>query len=295
MFYTLYQSMRPPFLILTFASVFLGFATAMDAAGSVVYRDIFLVLLGAITAHISVNMFNEYYDFRSGLDAITTKTPFSGGSGALVAAPDESEAVWYVAVATLLITILVGFYFVVTVGLLLAPIGVLGLAIIISYTQWINRHPILCLFAPGIAFGPLMVIGSHYVLAGYCTVLSIYVSLVPLFLASNLLLLNQLPDIAADKTVGRKHFPISYGIKKSLRVYAVFSIAVVVVIIAAVISGLLPPIGYIALLPMMASVISFYGVSRFSAIVEKMVPYLAINVMLVIATPVLVGIAILVA
>ncbi len=45
-----------------------------------------LALLGAFLAHISVNTLNEYFDFKSGLDLETIKTPFSGGSGADFAA-----------------------------------------------------------------------------------------------------------------------------------------------------------------------------------------------------------------
>ena len=35
----------------------------------------------------------EYLDFRSGLDAQTTKTPFSGGSGALIESPHAADTV----------------------------------------------------------------------------------------------------------------------------------------------------------------------------------------------------------
>ena len=38
-------------------------------------------------AHLAVNMLNEYFDFKSGLDFKTQRTPFSGGSGTLPANP----------------------------------------------------------------------------------------------------------------------------------------------------------------------------------------------------------------
>jgi len=40
-------------------------------------------------------------------------------------------------------------------------------------------------------------------------------SLVPFFLVSDLLLLNQFPDAAADERVGRKHIPILIGRRAS--------------------------------------------------------------------------------
>jgi 1,4-dihydroxy-2-naphthoate octaprenyltransferase len=33
-----------------------------------------IILIGALSAHISVNMLNEYYDFKSGLDLKINKT-----------------------------------------------------------------------------------------------------------------------------------------------------------------------------------------------------------------------------
>ncbi len=101
--------MRLSFLILTPASIFLGFCTSLKAPGGQInIYDVLLVLLGAVSAHISVNTLNEYFDFRSGLDTKTSKTPFSGGSGALVKNPKAVDAVLNVAIATLSITILIG-------------------------------------------------------------------------------------------------------------------------------------------------------------------------------------------
>lgn len=74
---------RLPFLVLTPACILLGVACVQWTRGQVHLQDALLVLLGAAAAHISVNAFNEYLDFRSGLDAMTRRTPFSGGSGVL--------------------------------------------------------------------------------------------------------------------------------------------------------------------------------------------------------------------
>ncbi len=75
----LLDPMRLPFLILTPACVVLGLATAIWTSGQVNWFHFVLVLIGALSAHISVNTFNEYFDFKSGLDGDTKRTPFSGG------------------------------------------------------------------------------------------------------------------------------------------------------------------------------------------------------------------------
>ncbi|MDH5182207.1 MAG: prenyltransferase, partial [Gammaproteobacteria bacterium] len=90
-FVALLGATRPPFLILTPACVFLGYATATLAAPQIDMMLFLLVLAGALCAHISVNAFNEYFDFKSGLDLHTTRTPFSGGSGSLPANPQMAR------------------------------------------------------------------------------------------------------------------------------------------------------------------------------------------------------------
>ncbi len=79
--------MRLPFLILTPASVLLGLGTAVFSSKQISIAYFILILIGALSAYISVNAFNEYFDFKSGLDFKTERTPFSGGSGTLPAQP----------------------------------------------------------------------------------------------------------------------------------------------------------------------------------------------------------------
>ena len=285
--------MRLPFLILTPVSVFLGVAASYQVLSSLPYLDLSLVLLGALSAHISVNTFNEYSDFRSGLDAITVKTPFSGGSGALIENPDRLDSVYYAAIASLLITILIGIYFIVSRGALILPIGLAGVLIILTYTQWLNRYPLLCLLAPGIAFGPLMVVGTGVVLTGHYSLFTTYISLVPFLLANSLLLLNQFPDIEADKSVGRRHFPITYGVKASSILYGIIILAVCVSIVIGVQSEILPFLSYIALIPMLAAIASFYGVIKYQTSIDELIPYMGLNVLATVLTPLILGLTII--
>ena len=79
--------MKPAFLSLTPVSVLLGWAVADWQAGGVSMVQLWWAFIGAVASHISVNAFNEYLDFRSGLDSRTQRTPFSGGTGTLPEVP----------------------------------------------------------------------------------------------------------------------------------------------------------------------------------------------------------------
>lgn len=288
------RTMRLPFLVLTPVSVFLGICTALYVGAPIYAADVLLVLVGATTAHISVNMLNEYEDFNSGLDEKTAKTPFSGGSGGLPEQPESADVVYRVALGALCITLMIGGYFIYRHGWALLPIGLMGAVIIVAYTYWINRLPWLCLIAPGLGFGPLMVVGTHYAMSGEYSLIALYASLVPFLLTNNLLLLNQFPDLEADASVGRRHFPIVYGTKSSTYLYAVLALCTCVLIILGVVLEVLPIISYISLLPVMASWIVFWGAMTHSTNIEKLIPYLGINVMTAIFTPLMMGFTLLV-
>ena len=246
----LLRAMRLPFLVLSPVCICLGASTVISAQGSVDLKLLALALLGGLLAHISVNMLNEYYDFKSGLDFKTQKTNFSGGSGALPQHPQMARAVLATGIGALLATFAIGIYFVWHGSLEIIPVGIIGLLLIVTYTQWLNKSPLACLIAPGIGFGLLMVPGTQLVLSHEVTTTALLAAVVVFFLTNNLLLLNQYPDIDADASVGRNHFPIAYGVNASNAVYAIFSIATVCVLVFGLMSKYFPTISLVALVPM---------------------------------------------
>ncbi|MGD2052894.1 MAG: prenyltransferase [Gammaproteobacteria bacterium] len=290
---TMLQATRPPFLVLSPVCVFLGTSTAIANGGNIDTTALLLVILAALCAHISVNTLNEYHDFKTGLDFLTTKTPFSGGSGALPQNPAVAGMVLAVGLTALLLTTSIGIYFIVNSGPLLLVMGVVGIVIILTYTQWINRWPLLCLIAPGLGFGVLMVVGTHLVLAGEASNAAWLASLVPFFLVNNLLLLNQYPDIDADRSIGRKHLPIAHGTTISSYIYGLFSLAACTTVLAGVYYGYFPSLGTVALLPAGLSLYSFRGALRHGEKIGAYPHYLATNVAATLLTPLVLGIAIL--
>ena len=79
-----------------------------------------------------------------------------------------------------------------------------------------------------------MVMGTNLVLSGENSWTAFIASLVPFFLVSDLLLLNQFPDVEADQTVGRRNLPIVIGRQISSLVYGAFLLAAYLTIIFGV-------------------------------------------------------------
>ena len=116
---------RAPFLFLAVVLAFLGAGVAwyeareFGRAFDIGYA--LLAGLGIVIAHISVNVLNEYFDYRSGVDFKTRRTPFSGGSGALpggLVAPGQALAL---GVGTLVAVVPIGIYFMIVSGWWLLP------------------------------------------------------------------------------------------------------------------------------------------------------------------------------
>ena len=296
---------RPPFLLLTLSCVALGVALAWvglhDGGGGVspdFWRDALLALLGGLAAHTSVNALNEYMDFKVGLDQTTQRTPFSGGSGVLPAHPDLAGYTLALGFGGLLMTVGVGFYFLFHQSgswHALMPIGLLGLVLVAGYTPWVTRSPWLCLIAPGLGFGPVMVVGTQVALLGHATVQAWFVSLIPFFLVNNLLLLNQFPDLEPDRQAGRRTLPILMGLPFSVRVLGGQWALAFGGLLFMVMQGLLPAT---ACLPMVLAPISVWvwaTLTRFTQgagpIRGPLFPGMAANVLLAVLTPLLLAIA----
>jgi 1,4-dihydroxy-2-naphthoate octaprenyltransferase len=287
--------MRLPFLTLPPVCVLLGVGTASWTQGKINVWYALIAFVGALAAHISVNALNEYFDFRSGLDHHTRPTPFSGGSGTLPAHPEAARGALITGLVTMAIAAVVGIYFVTVWGWELLPLGVLGLALLVIYTPWITRFPLPCLIAPGLGFGTFMVMGTDFVLTGHYSWTAFFASLVPFFLVSNLLLLNQFPDAEADSTVGRRHYPITIGRKRSSIIYGAFVAGAYLAIIVGWLIGVLPAASLLALLTLYVGVRCVIGAYRYADQMDKLIPYLAQNVILNITLPLLTAIGLLIA
>lgn len=234
------RASRPNFLILAPLCVGLGVAVAWQQGSPPALLDTLLVFVGALLAHAAVNLLNEYEDFVSGLDLITSRTPFSGGSGALPETPGAAKRVLVAALGTLALVVLIGLYFLWQRGLPMLVLGTAGVVLVLTYTRWITRSPLLCLFAPGMGFGPVMILGTLVALGARLDATAITVSVISLLLVSELLLINQIPDAEADRKIGRRHLVITLGTRAAARLVSALFLSGYAVLVVGIVTGWLP-------------------------------------------------------
>ncbi|OGO06188.1 MAG: hypothetical protein A2Y60_01205 [Chloroflexi bacterium RBG_13_54_9] len=278
---------RPQFLLLSVVLAFLGNSIAWyDGVFHLGYAV--LAFLGLLLAHISVNVLNDYYDYRSGIDLATKRTPFSGGSGVLPATMlKPGQVLWFGLIAFVLI-IPVGVYFVLARGWSLLPLLFAGAACILFYTPLLTKigWPE---WAPGLGLGALPILGIYFVQTAAYTLPAVIASVPSGILVHNLLFLNEFPDAEADKKGGRKTLPIVIGKAKAGVFYSALTIAMYLWIVGSVIAGVMPAFTLLGLLTLPFAVRAINGALH-SDDESKLMPALGGNVMVVLLTQLLMGI-----
>ena len=151
---------RPQFLILPVVLSFLGTCIAWYY-GPVNIGHAILAFVGLLFAHISVNVLNDYHDFKSGVDLATKRTPFSGGSGMLPESLLKPGQVLRFGIIAFLIATAIGIYFVVVSGWPLLPLLLVGGLCIILYTPVILKRS-WPEWSPGLGLGSLPVLGRDW-------------------------------------------------------------------------------------------------------------------------------------
>jgi len=283
---------RPQFLLLSVVLAFLGTSIAWYD-GAFHLGHAILAFIGLLLCHTSVNVLNDYYDYKSGIDLKTRRTPFSGGSGFLPTTSLKPEHVFWFGITCFLLAVPIGIYFVLVSGWLLLPLLLIAAICILLYTPLLTRlgWPE---WSPGVGLGALPVLGAYFIQTGEYTIPAIVASIPSGILVHNLLLLNEFPDAEADKAAGRKTLPITMGKRGASIVYSTLTGMVYLWIIAGVAAGQLPLFCLIALLTLPFAVRAIQGALKYED-ESKLVPAMANNVLVVLLTQLLLGIGYLLA
>jgi 1,4-dihydroxy-2-naphthoate octaprenyltransferase len=288
------ELIRVPFLLLSVVLVLLGTSVAIYGGSSFNLLHFILALVGLVLIHISVNVLNNYFDYKSGIDKETKKTPFSGGVDVLVTGTIKPGTAYRVGLATLGIGLLIGVYFFYNVGWELLPLVAVGAFSVYFYTPVLAKLRIGEAFA-GLGLGTLPVMGAYFVQAGTFNLPALIASIPSWVLTHNLLLLNEFPDAEVDEKAGRKHLVISLG-KRNAGIYYSFLVVVMYLwIIGAVALGYMPYPALLALLTIPKSLNAIKGALKDYDKFEEFIPAQAANVQVVLGTHFLLALGFIVA
>ncbi len=290
----LFLQTRPNFLLLSPILVFLGMAISLD--GTKFDMPAFILsVVGLTLLHASVDCLNNYSDYKTGIDFKVTRTPFSGGSGLPAADKETVRATFWLGLMTFFLAVPIGIYFIITRGLVLLPIFIVGGAFVLWYTThfakigWGSAE-----IVAGLGLGTLPVLGTYLIMAGKFSWIALYASVPSGFLVFNLLHLNEFPDADADRTGGRKTIPIQFGHKTAGIVYSTLIILTYLWIIVGVIFRLMPAWTLLALLTLPIGFKAIKGSLSFKSFPE-LIPSQGANIITVLSIQFLMGVGYLIA
>ena len=264
---------RVRFLLASVIAVMTGLALNWSQNGSIEYFDALLTFAGVMALHASVDLLNDYWDFKRGIDTKTTRTKMSGGTGVLPEGLLKPSSVYRAGVFFLVLGALIGSYFVITYGILIAII--LGFAILSIYfysTKIVDSG--LGEFFVAVK-GSMIVIGTFYIQSGEVNIESILAGIVIGTLSSLVLFIASFPDHDADKSKGRKTLVITVGKEKARKLFWIFPLFAYGVIVIGVLLNYLPVFTLISLMSFPLIIKSGIGLQKNYDSVENLVPYMS--------------------
>ena len=240
------RAIRVKFLLASVIAVSLGLSLAWHSGHPIDILHAILTFAGVISLHASVDLLNDYWDFKRGIDTKTKRTKMSGGTGVLPEGLLTPKSVYIVGIAFLILGAIIGIYFVIIFGITIGLI--LGFAIlsVIFYSTKIVNWGLAEVFVT--IKGTLIIIGTYYIQSQSIDDFTILAGIVVGVLSSLVLFVTSIPDHDADKEKGRRTLIIIFGKTNTVKTFLIFPVLAYGIIIYGVVSGLFPIYSLIVLL-----------------------------------------------
>ena len=229
---------RVRFLLASVVAVSAGVAITWWQTGSITLFDTILTMAGVLCLHASVDLLNDYWDFKRGIDTTTQRTKMSGGSGVLPDGLLKPAQVYVAGIIFLTIGASIGIYFVATDGIIIGIILAFAIISIYFYSTKLVNWGLAEVFVT--IKGTMIVVGAYFVQTQQITESVVLCGIIVGVLSSLVLFITSFPDYDADKAKGRKTLVISLGKQNSCSILWVFPAIAYGITITAVVSEIFP-------------------------------------------------------
>jgi 1,4-dihydroxy-2-naphthoate octaprenyltransferase len=246
------QAVRAPFFTGTIVPVVIGAAEATRVGRF----DLFLFLLclaGSVSFHAAANVINDYFDYLGGTDNVNRyHNLFSGGSRVIQDGILTPKQTLTLGIAFLCVGIVIGIYLVFQAGWVVLLLGIIGTVLVLAYS--IPRYGLAYVghglgeLAVAVGFGPLMVLGTYWVMARAFSPAIWWLTLTPALLIALILFVNGYPDYEADLKTSKHTAVVTLGRKRARWVYALIVAATYLEIVLGVVLSVIPALSLVALL-----------------------------------------------
>lgn len=235
-----FKATRPQFLSITLLAFLIGYRTPTSEPIQIGYASFALLL--ALLAHSAANIINDYYDDMNGSDRTNTTriSPFTGGSRFIqdnLLTPHEAKIIGI----TLFILVIIG-------GLILSYLStfkLIGVGIVGIILGWSYSANPIKLMSRGIwgelaitSCWALIVVGSSLIRHETLSVNAVLLGLSYGLIISNILLVNQLPDVPADTLASKKTLAVEVGANHVWKWFLTFLMSAYAILIGGFLLGI---------------------------------------------------------
>jgi 1,4-dihydroxy-2-naphthoate polyprenyltransferase len=240
---------RPRTLPAAIAPVLVGTAAAVHWAGGLPRVGAFLAaLVGSVFIQVGTNLANDYSDARRGADSADRLGPVRVTSAGMVAPQRVLTATW-VAFA---VAVACGIYLAAVAGIVILLIGAVSIAAGVLYTGGPRPYGYAGLGEVFVFlfFGLVAVNGSYYVQVEQLDALPLGLSISVGFLATAILVVNNVRDLETDRRAGKMTLAVRMGRSNAVMLYRLLVLGAFLLLPIALAggeAGALPLIGLVGL------------------------------------------------
>jgi 1,4-dihydroxy-2-naphthoate polyprenyltransferase len=245
------KAVRAPFFTGTIVPVVIG-AVAAAGVGRFDIALFLLCLVGALSFHGAANVINDYFDYLGGTDNVNRyHNLFSGGSRVIQDGILTPKQTLTLGIVLLLMGIAIGLYLVFRAGWGVLTFGITGTILVLVYS--IPRYGLAYVgrglgeLAVAIGFGPLMVLGTYWVMTGTLSPEAWWLSMTPGLLIALILFVNGYPDYEADMKTAKRTAVVTLGRSRARWAYVLILAATYLEIILGVVLAVIPMLSLVAL------------------------------------------------
>ena len=228
---TLAAALGPTILGASFSYYAFG---AARGTGLAIFHTV-LIFLAVVTAQIVANLWNEYKDFKSGLDAGQKV----GNAGSITRGAITPELIVTMIKVLMVVPIIIGAYLSATITWYYVPAGFICILISFLYSggpKPISRTP-FGEISSGIAMGLAIVLITGYAWTRELSLALLIPAIPSTLLVGSIMLTNNIRDIRNDESHGRRTLPIVLGRERALSLMSIMYIFNFIWIVAWIIVG----------------------------------------------------------
>jgi len=256
------------------------------------WQPFLLVVIALFFANIGTNYTNDYYDYRSGVDAIDEGRQFKKGSEVLLKTGLTPKIVLVSALVSLTITTGIGLYLVFAVDWRIIIFGVVGVFLAFFYTAppfklgYRGFSELVCWIGNGL----LPIVGTYFVLSGKIGATAILLSIPIGLLVTAIIYIGNVPDTEADARVGKRTTSVRLGRKAVTVLGPAFYIIIYLSIVLGAILGMFPLWTLLALLTIPFALKLLRLTSKYYDDIPRYAPAIMMTVQVFMMTTVLLGV-----